>query len=114
MTRTQHLNACIEAMADTALAGKVIYADVEKPHVLEFSRENWIEIMTAAIYALPKAGARVVPIEATPEMIAAAWRVLNSCGENCLEKYGTGPAVREAYVAMSAAGDLTNPTETKP
>jgi hypothetical protein len=52
--------------------------------------------------------------DATPKMIATAWQVLNPCGENCIEKYGTGPSVKEAYRAMSAAGDLTNAPETKP
>lgn len=36
----------------------------------------------------------------TPKMIAATWKALNPCGENCIEKWGTGPAVREAYQAM--------------
>lgn len=53
----------------------------------------------------------VVPYLPTPEMLAVAWRVLNPCNEKCIEKYGLGPAVKEAWQAMVIVGDLTRVKE---
>ena len=118
MIRAEHRRACIEAAVRAAHRRYYHdYTTINGPESWECEpvlvKGRWIASQEAALDALPSAGARVVPAEATEEMIAAAWKVLNPCGENCIDKFGTGPAVREAYAAMAAAGDLTKPPEGK-
>lgn len=55
MTRDEHLKACIEVMTVAYLI------EIRKPRLPA-------ELMRAIFYALPKAGVRVVPAEATKEM----------------------------------------------
>lgn len=90
MTRDEYRIACIEAMA------RILWGRNEPG-------PDWYEYIpdaTAAFDALRKAGVRVVPAEATQEMVRAGLKVR--------------PTVRETWNAMSAAGDLTNPPEGKP
>jgi hypothetical protein len=99
MTRDEHRAACIKAMA-IAWLSKRGYPETDVP---DWLMRQTIEEQTAALDALRSAGARVVPIEATEEMIDAAY----------LPESPRRGASREIWDAMSAAGDLTNPPEGK-
>lgn len=91
MTRDEYRKSCIEAMA------RALKLDSSS---LFLAGENyWKAQATAAFGSLPTAGVRVVPIEATKEMIRAGLKVR--------------PTVRETWDAMSAAGNLCNPPEGK-
>jgi hypothetical protein len=106
MTRDEYRAKCIEAMADLALAGKVIYAD-ENPKELLFTRDNWIVIMTAAFDAL-RGIARVNPIEATEEMhVAAKERRESDKAKGLPTPWG------QVWKAMSTTGDLTKTPESR-
>jgi hypothetical protein len=94
MTRDEHRAKCIEAMARTL-------CDRNEPGP---EWQDYVPDATAALDAL-RGLARIVPIEATEEMIDAAY--LRGIHDHFAEE-------REAWRAMSAAGDLTNTPERKP
>jgi len=112
MTHDEHRKAffwywlrakCIEAIA---LVLEDDLRDIVDPGSNTFmyggDRSHWIDAATLAFDALRSAGVRVVPMEATEDMLEAAW-------ESIIAEDG-----KEAWKDMSAAGDLTNPPEQKP
>lgn len=96
MTRDEQRKACIEAM-------KAGYLRYREPKDIGEFFDSFNAAFTAAFDALPSAGVRVVPIGATNEMLNAAYRF-----QPDMEPYYIG-----TWDAMSAAGGLTNPPETK-
>ena len=91
MTRDEHRAKCIVSI------GAALF------HSSELRTQD--EVAAAALDALPTAGARVVPIEATEEMVLAV------TGHECRL---TTSMAREVWRRMSAVGDLTKPPEEKP
>lgn len=91
MTRDEHRAKCIEAIR---AAFEAANDDQQRFPLLD---DCW----AAAFDALPSAGARVDPVEATEEMMKAARDARPS-------------TIWYMWLAMSAAGDLTNPPEGKP
>lgn len=95
MTLDEHRNACIEGMA-------AAIAQTPWENISGWSRNAFLRKATRAFDSL-NGIAFVDPIEATEEMVRAAY----------------GPQTNIAYArtvfhAMAAAGNLTNPPEKKP
>jgi hypothetical protein len=90
MTRDEARAKCIKAMEAVARS------DTGLP---------WTPLLTRAFDALATAGVRVVPAEATEEMISA---------EETLREHHPGRPPAATFAAMATIGDLTNPPEKKP
>ncbi len=146
MIRDDHRALCILNMAIAAHDADV---DSEAEPVswedeIEGVRAFWIKVETAAFDALPAAGVRVVPVEATEEMIEATARAVyavipNGGEENRLttatsqsgravyervfvedtweeapDRHDKCREIARAAIAAMSAGDLINPPEKKP
>jgi hypothetical protein len=112
MTRDEHRNACIEAQAKAIYLRRFPDADVDdhfawyyggdaNPQSSVHYSNVAIAILDAiaAFDSLPTAGADVVPVEATAEMLMRG------------SLQSTLPGI---WRAMRIAGALTNPSEGKP
>jgi hypothetical protein len=91
--RDEHRTKCIEAI-------KICHQTFEIGYFSDFQAARILDSLDGV--------ARVVPIEATEEMLAAARREVDDLCERGPGEYA------DLYCAMSAAGDLTNPPENKP
>ena len=102
MTRNEARAKCIEAGTTAILQKRYGLRDIRSNgDIVKITRDEF----TAAFDALPLADVRVVPVEATEEMVEAAARDWD--GRMSARSSGV-------WGAMSATGDLTNPPETKP
>ena len=97
MTRDEHRAKCIEVMARTWLKRRGYDIDSGDNPSLAWILRQTIDELVEVFDALPTAGVRVVPIEATREMIDAASKTKRPWAD-CFE-------------LMAAAGDLTNDPE---
>jgi hypothetical protein len=96
MTLDEYRKACIEAM-------EMAYEAQRRKDGHKLSTFYKIKAMTAALDAIPAVSARVVPAEATEQMLQTG-----------SEKFAETGLWAQLWRAMAAAGDLTNPPEKKP
>jgi len=108
MTSDEYRAKCIEA---EAIAAFERYNDSPWICASEDEKKHWIWTMTAAFDSIHGI-ARVVPIEATEEMVKAGSSALVRW-ESSNDPYSAN-CVTAVYKAMSAAGRLTSPPEKKP
>ena len=93
MTSDEHREKCFEVMEAACWD---IWADSGLPW--PGSSASIRKIVKAAFYALPTADARVVPVEATEEMLLSASEFDENSQQNA----------RRVWFLRAAAGDLTN------
>lgn len=97
MTRDEHRKECAQALMDgAAKAGLIVFPNEET---------TGLGVFLAAFDSLRSAGARVVPVEATEEMIKAGLRVF-ALWEDDPADYSAENLMKALLRAMSRVGDL--------
>ena len=66
---------------------------------------HWTDAAEGVLAELADHGLAVVPSEATPKILANGWAAINE-GRSRPVDMAPGPALREAWPAMVAAGDM--------